>query len=430
MRSIHRGGFILDLGRKELYNRLDKVDKLWTQLLSDQYRPYAHRGGILYDGRIIDSLPQYRGIRRGMPWRMFIGMGLDFLWWRMKPAAPPKNLQDKYYRQRGRMMTRTFSQGFQEKLTGRKWADAPVDAIPSNGEAPGLISTAMAAWKRAFSTVEPNTYKGIWRHPAKGTGQICDLMEQGIRASGGRIEFESQITAIDVADGKFKSIDVKTGSETIRFKPEHVVASIPIEALLALLPGGRDRLPAAPTKRIKNTVVLVYLFLNHPPKFPHPYLQVTCPRTRIGRITNYAAYSREMTPPGQTSLCCELYCFGEDELLTLTDKEIANVVLHDCATSHLIDPDKCFDHLVLRLPGADASQNRHNWINQQRLALISHLDPYRNVYYTQRTELDIATLAGMEAGEAILSGDRSEFDHHIDPEVLGIRSESKAFAFA
>ena len=46
-----------------------------------------------------------------------------------------------------------------------------------------------------------------------------------------------------------------------------------------------------------------------------------------------------------------------------------------------------------------------------------------------RTDLDIATLAGIEASEAILTGDRLAFDRNIDPTQIGIRSERKAFEF-
>ena len=53
-RSIHRGDFIVDIGRKELYNRIAKVDAFWSELLGSDYREYDHRGGILYKGKIID----------------------------------------------------------------------------------------------------------------------------------------------------------------------------------------------------------------------------------------------------------------------------------------------------------------------------------------------------------------------------------------
>jgi hypothetical protein len=46
-----------------------------------------------------------------------------------------------------------------------------------------------------------------------------------------------------------------------------------------------------------------------------------------------------------------------------------------------------------------------------------------------RTDLDIATLAGIESAEAILSGDRQKFDLHFSPDELGIRSEDKPFEF-
>ena len=68
-------------------------------------------------------------------------------------------------------------------------------------------------------------------------------------------------------------------------------------------------------------------------------------------------------------------------------------------------------------------------MSKSRLKLLADLEPFKNLYYVNRTETDIATLAGIEAAEAILSGDRSAFDRRVDPRELGIRSEAKAFSF-
>jgi protoporphyrinogen oxidase len=431
MRSIRRGDFIMDVGRKELYNRIDKVDVFWSTLLGDDYRPYPHRGGVLFDGHVIDAMPTYQGFRRGMPWGMFVGTCVDFLWWRLRPGLPsPSNLQEEFYQQRGRKLTQIFSQGFQEKLTGRKWSETPIQSSAgSNGNGSGLFSTLKGAAERAFSKTETNTFEGKWRHPAKGTGQICELMEQGLIRGGGRIEYETQIREIKTDDFGFRSVTVQTPTQTIVFKPEQVITSVPIEFLLTLLEPNPDQKTGPKTQSVKNTVVLVYLFLDEAPQFPHAYLHVTCPTTRIGRITNYSAYNGNMVPKGKTCLCCELYSFGADGLLELSDKQIAEKVLQDCAQSNLVHPEKCFDHLVMRFPGADASQNKDNWVNKERLVMMKRLERYTNVYYTNRTELDLATLAGMEAAEAILSGNRSDFDRRSDPGEIEIRSESKAFAF-
>jgi hypothetical protein len=103
--------------------------------------------------------------------------------------------------------------------------------------------------------------------------------------------------------------------------------------------------------------------------------------------------------------------------------------LEECARAGLVDPNKCFDKFVLKFPGADASQNRHNWFSKERQQLFAELRHFQNLYSVNRTDLDIATLAGIDAGEAIVSGDRRTFDEHFSPDVLGIRSETKPFEF-
>ena len=445
-RSIHHGDFIVDIGRKELYNRIAKVDAFWSELLGDDYREYAHRGGILFKGNIIDMSPGFRGFRRGMPWSMLLGCGFDLISSRVKAGRPaPRNAEEYFYQTRGRQLTRIAAQGFQEKLNGTKWADIPLPHN-TNGADAGLFSTLKGLATRIVSKKEVNTYKGIWRHPAKGTGEICDKLAEEVLKAGALIHYKAQVTQmICVSDGgretgdgtqRIDTVIARIGPDTISFKPSNVISSIPPGLLKRFLAGNSSEPPsnAGPSSSsvgnaAKRTVVLVYLFLNEEPRFPHAWLQVTCPSTRIGRITNYAAFSPDMVPKGKTGLCCEIYCFGPDKLLELDDLSIVKLTLDDCGRSKLLDPAKCFDHLVLRLPGADASQNRDNWMSPSRLKLLAELEQFKNLYYVNRTETDIATLAGLEAAEAILSGDRSHFDRRVDPAELGIRSESKAFEF-
>src|SRR5688500_1505677 len=77
--SIRRGDFTVDVGRKELYNRIERVDTLWRQLLGSDYREYPHRGGILYQGHIIDMSPKFQGLRRGMPLSLLLGCATDLI---------------------------------------------------------------------------------------------------------------------------------------------------------------------------------------------------------------------------------------------------------------------------------------------------------------------------------------------------------------
>jgi protoporphyrinogen oxidase len=430
MRSIQHGDFILDIGRKELYNRLERVDSLWSEVLGSDYRTYPHRGGILYQGEIIDMSPSYRGVRRGMPWNMFVRCAVDFLWWRVRPGLPaPRNLEEFWYQQRGQMLTRVANQGFQEKLVGRRWVDVPMPS--ANGHGAGFLTTVAQGVTRFVTPKEPNTYKGIWRHPAKGTGQICDALERCIREAGGRVFHEARVTDMSTDGRKVLSVTAEVNGETITYRPEHLVSSAPVEFLQQMLlqrtapTGGPPRKPQGR----RRVVIVAYLLLNEPPRFPHFWLQVTDPELRAGRIANFAALNADMVPPGKTCLSFEYYCFDEDPMLAMTDQEVADLCLREATQAKLVDPEKCFDRVVLRFPGADASQNRHNWFSKERQQVYAELRRFENLYSVNRTDLDISTLAGIEGAEAILSGDRTTFDRHFDPAELGIRSESKPFEF-
>jgi protoporphyrinogen oxidase len=304
-------------------------------------------------------------------------------------------------------------------------------AADVNGGGESLLGTLKAAATRALTTKEVNTYKGVWRHPAKGTGQICDALAAGIVGAGGTFDFGAKILEVNTADDRVTAVVAEVDSERICYHPQFVVSSVPLEVMIALagrkVPEAYAAAAGAPSRR--RTVVLVYLFLDRPPKFPHAWLQVTCQRTRIGRITNYSGFESDMVPPGKGCLCCEYYCYGADPLLDTDPKQLARETVDYCVSSGLIDRESLKEDLVLKFPGADASQNRHNWITSMRLGLLDEIKPFKNLYHTARTDLDIATLAGLESAEAILSGDRSTFDRHFDPTEIGIRSEAKAFEF-
>jgi protoporphyrinogen oxidase len=432
MRSIRHKDFVVDVGRKELYNRLAKVDEFWTNVIGSDYRQYPHRGGYLYGGHILEMSRTWRGFRRGMPWRMFLGCSFGFVASRLNVFAPkPRNVEDYFYRTRGRLLTRVASQGFQEKLAGKRWAEISLPGNFANGYSPGFLSTLKSAATRALSTKEVNTYKGQWRHPAKGTGQICDALARGIKDTGASLCFQAQILEVTTGNGKVKSALADIGGQQTRYVTENVISSVPLEIMITLLgrkvPEAYASAKGAASQR--RTVVLVYLFLNREPTFPHAWLQVTCPSTRIGRITNYSGFNGDMVPPGKGCLCCEYYCFGDDPLLSLNSKELTRQTVDFCENSGLIASGSIEDELVLKFPGADASQNRHNWMTSMRLGLLNEVTPLRNFYHVGRTDLDIATLAGLESAWAILSGHRATFDQHFDPTQIGIRSEPKAFEF-
>jgi len=416
MRSMHRGPFIVDIGRKELYSRIPEVNRLWSELLGEEYRSYSHRVGILFRGRIFERSRQFRGVRRGMPWSLFLAGGLDYVW-SVLARAPfrPRSYEDFAYRKRGALFTQVLSQPFHEKFGGRRWADLP---------APAATKTDFAHWARGISdrwrdAFEPSTSRGRpveWRHPAQGTGQICTKLQHAIEEAGGRFRFGAEVTQIGVADGRIETVTAQVGQETCRLRPQHVISSLPVERLASLLwPDKTSETQSTQNVAPRRSTILVYLFLDEVPRFPHCWLHVTCPETTAGRITNYAAFGRDMVPAGKTCLCVEFFCGDQDRLLACGEHEIEALALDECARGGLIDPARCFDSFEMRLPGTNAATKLDDWLTDDRRRIVSALKQFSNLYDVNRPGTDMASYAGMQAAAAVLSGVRSRFDDIADP---------------
>src|SRR5690606_25258330 len=147
----------------------------------------------------------------------------------------------------------------------------------SNGNGAGFLRTTREALVRTFSASEPNTYKGTWRHPAKGTGQICEYLERGIRENGGVIHNQAKLVDMAAEGARVTSVPAQINGETTVFEAPNVLSSIPLEFLIQILLKKKfdaefTQSKASPFRR--KTVVLIYLFLDEPPRFPHAWLNV------------------------------------------------------------------------------------------------------------------------------------------------------------
>ncbi|MEZ4322081.1 MAG: FAD-dependent oxidoreductase [Myxococcota bacterium] len=419
MRSIERGDYRVDVGRKELYARLPEVHELWSGLLGDDYREYPHRVGVLYEGTIIERSRSFRGFWRGMPRNLVFRGGLDFvLRQAVNPLLPPPSNEEEYwYRVRGRVFSEVLSQGHAEKFQGIRWSEQPA---PEAVKGAGLVkSAARAVFGRAVAKDHGNT---VWRHPARSTGQIIDRLVETIAEEGGELKCGASVTSLEMSGDRVKSVVAEIDGEVQKVPVDSLVSSVPLNILATLL--GRE-----PPQDIKGrdtkgrSTILVYLFLDHPPKFPHAWLDVTDPGVKAGRITNYAGFNGRMVPPGKTCLAVEYFVLNDDPMLSLPNDASLGRAVEECVRSGLIDATKLTDHMVLKLRGAFAADDYRSWTSPGVVALLERVAELTNLYNVNRAGTDVATYAGLEAAHAIHSGDRARFDERADPRrKLGIDS--------
>ena len=298
MRSLRWRDFIVDLGRKELYTRFPEVDALWSEALGDEYSPYPHRVGSLYRGRILELSGKHRGLLRGIPLPWLISGGLSMMrGWMGATGRSPASYQAYWHGRVGRVFAELLAQGYWEKFRGRRWSEMPVPETDTDGPPRRFHLLDMVRQTLRLAQRGGVQAQAAWRHPVRGTGQIFEALHGEVDARGGRIRFHADVSAIRPrADGSFE-IESMEPDGIRRRTARHVISGMPIERLTELLgyPADPD---GADAHEVRRSVVLVYLFFDAPPRFPHAWLEVNDPAIAVGRITSYAAFGGEMVAGG------------------------------------------------------------------------------------------------------------------------------------
>jgi protoporphyrinogen oxidase len=418
MRSLKRGPFTMDLGRKELYTRIPEVDRFWREILREDYREYPHRIGSLYGGRILELSSKHRGPMRGLPLSWFIVGGFDLIrCWLSARLSSPASYEDYWHRRAGRRFARMFAQGYWEKFRGQAWTDMPAPAAEIDGSMTSSYSFNAIRQGLKLASQGGPSQQARWRHPAKGSGQISDRMLERLRREGVPVAFETEVIAIKAVDGNVCEVTTRGPDGIDRHYPRHVVSSMQIEDLANLLthassPDGRA---AGASPDVEQSVILVYLFLDEPCRFPHAWLEVNDTALKAGRITNYAAFNGDMVPEGKACLCVEFFCVGDHPLRRMSTPDLAALAIRECADNGLIDPAKLLDTYVTSMKRTNAAASWRDWQKAFKLQLLEQVSRVENLFHVNRPGMDWATFAGMVAAESILEGCRAQFDRRADP---------------
>lgn len=414
MRAVRWGGFTVDLGRKELYARFPEVDELWSGLIGSDYAAYPHRVGSLYGGRIIELSGRHSGPMRGMPLGWLIGGGLSMgFGWIAAAVRRPSTYEGYWHARVGRRFARMMAQGYWEKFRGSRWADMPVPETDIDGRRSGSRSLQMVRDTLRLARRGGVSTQMAWRHPASGTGQLFEALHAEVAKAGARIRLNTRVTGLrSLEDGGF-AIEFEGPEGPRQVKTRKLISSLPIEALAEIL--GLASPAAAGPADAERSVVLVYLFLDAPARFAHAWLEVNDPALAVGRVTNFAGFGGRMVPAGRSCLCAEYFCHAGSPVTKLDDDAISSMALRELSSARLVDPDRLLAAQVVRLARTNAAASWREQQSERRTGLVRQLARLPDLFHVNRPGSDWASLAGLLAGQAVLSGSRTEFDLRADP---------------
>jgi protoporphyrinogen oxidase len=177
---------------------------------------------------------------------------------------------------------------------------------------------------------------------------VYEAMQESILSRGGRVLLETGVEKVITQKGTVTSLQLENGE--IRTY-DHVVSSMPISLLVQRLPEVPEKvLESSKQLNFRNTI-LVYLKVDRADLFSDQWLYIHDSSVEVGRVTNFRNWIPSVYGNSQSSvLCLEYWCYFEDSLWNMDQKELVELAEQEIVTTGLVNKEDINEGSVVRLP--------------------------------------------------------------------------------
>jgi protoporphyrinogen oxidase len=347
-------GYRFDIGGHRFFTKIAPVQRLWEELLGDEFIDVPRLSRIHYQGKFFHYPLRAGNALRGLG----IANAVRILWSyaraQIRPSAVEETLEQWVTNRFGRRLYEIFFKTYTEKVWGipcteirAEWAAQRIQGLSL---ARAILS--MTALNRRSTDIK--TLIHSFKYPRLGPGQMWEACAKRLSALGGRVLMRHRVTSVELHDGEAAAVTAETPEGPRRFLADHVVSTTDLRALVRAF---GDQAPSPVREAAEGLAyrdfLVVALVLQRQDVFPDNWIYVHTPGVRVGRIQNFNNWSAAMVPEaGRTCLGMEYFCFEGDGLWSSSDADLVSLAARELETLGLAPGADVVDGTVVRMPKA------------------------------------------------------------------------------
>jgi protoporphyrinogen oxidase/predicted dehydrogenase len=350
-KTIEFNGFRFDLGGHRFFTKLQPVERLWEEMLGEEFLTRPRLSRIYYNGKYFDYPITAKDVVARLGLWESIRCALSYLWSARQRNDAANTFEEWVTTRFGRRLYDAFFRSYTEKVWG-----IPGSQIRSLWAAQRIRNFSLG---RAILTIlgfrrdNVTTLIEKFRYPRLGPGQMWEAFAANAEESSIPVHLNQRCVALRHSDNRVHSIVVRQNGDAYEHSVDSVISSIPLsELVLNLEPAAPAEIQTAARNLRYRDLVLVALMTSEPEPFPDNWIYLHDPDTRAGRVQNYGVWSDGMVQPGTTCLGVEYFCFEGDEIWSMSDDQAVELAKAELGRVGLIDPSKVTDGVKVLVPKA------------------------------------------------------------------------------
>jgi protoporphyrinogen oxidase len=350
-KTVELNGYRFDLGGHRFFTKLKPIDRLWDEILGDEFLTRQRLSRIYYQGKFFAYPLQARDVVGRLGLTESSLCALSYFWSLRKRGTEAETFEEWVTTRFGKRLYNAFFRTYTEKVWGipgseirAQWA---AQRIKDFSFKHALLSVLGLQRKQITTLIER------FKYPRLGPGQMWEKLAADVEARGVPVHLKERCVAIRHDGGRVESIVTRTNGTVHEYAVDSVLSTIALRDLVfALDPAPpAEVLDAARKLRYRDFCVVALMTTQEEP-FPDNWIYIHDPGTRAGRVQNFGAWSEGMVPEGRNCLGAEYFCFEGDEIWQLSNDEAVELATRELAGIGLIDPDKVIDGVKVLVPKA------------------------------------------------------------------------------
>ena len=406
-RTENYKGYRFDIGGHRFFTHLEQVEKLWQEVLGDEFVKVARLSRIYYDGRYFNYPLDVFNTLSNLGIVESLLILFSYLKAKSRPYAEEKTFEHWVINRFGRRLYQKFFKAYTEKVWG-----IPCDAIQADWAAQRIqglsLKTVVSNALFGNNYNHAKTLIHEFHYPLLGPGIMWQRFQDLIKGQGGLTYFNSEVARFNRSGHRIQEVCLRQGQDIIGIQAKHFISTIPLtELVFRLDPPAPDEVLEAARHLGYRSFVLVGLVINRRNLFPDQWVYIHDPEVKVGRIQNFGNWSAKMVPDsGKTSLGMEYFCTEGDDIWSMPDKKLVELAEKELIHLGMVKAAEVEEGVVFRQPKAypvySSGYHLHLQVIRNFLSTVENLQTIGRNGLHRYNNQDHSMLTGMLAAENIL----------------------------
>lgn len=404
-------GYRFDIGGHRFFTKVDRVMKMWKEVLGDDFLKRPRLSHIYYKKKFFLYPLKPFDVFRKLGLKETFLAGLSFLRAQIFKRPKEESFEDYIINHFGERLYLTFFKSYTEKVWG-----IPCNQIKAEWAAQRIkdLSVASLVKSMIFGNIG-NKIKTLieeFYYPRLGPGMMWERVRELSESSGySKVLFNSVPVEIKHDGGIIKEVIYRNNSgKEDAVRVGSLISSMPISELFNLFSPKipQDILAASKSLHYRDFIT-VALIIDQSEMFPDNWIYIHEPSVNVGRIQNFKNWSPELVPDqNKTCLGLEYFCFKNDSLWNMKDTDMIEMAKKELSAIGLANYEDILDGKVIRMektyPVYDDAYEKAMPVIKKAVSQFKNLYPVGRNGMHKYNNQDHAMITAMLAVENILDG--------------------------